>query len=246
VYCLFGISNETDENIVYIGQAGARKNGEGILYRLQEHKRDSEKDYWTEAIVFITSDNSFGPTEISYLENKFCKLATESKRYVVKNRNDPPLGNITKEKECELEEFAEISKMLMGTLGHKVFEPLAPKKPVLTETNNALGISDYVFHVAQSGCNANCKITAEGCVVLSGSAIRKDVVKSCPDYIKKLREKYKKNIDNNDVLKIDLLFNSPSAAAGFVIGGSANGKTAFITEDGKTLKDIEEVDSLNS
>jgi hypothetical protein len=61
-----------------------------------------------------------------------------------------------------------------------------------------------------------------------------------------LREKYKKNIDNNDVLKIDLLFNSPSAAAGFVIGGSANGKTALVTEDRKTLKDIEEVDSLNS
>lgn len=62
----------TGENVVYVGQAGVRKNGEGILFRLQEHKRNPDKDYWTEAVVFTTSNNSFGPTEISYLENRFC------------------------------------------------------------------------------------------------------------------------------------------------------------------------------
>ena len=48
VYFLFGASDKTGKNVVYIGQAGARKNGEGILNRLQEHKRNPEKDYWTE------------------------------------------------------------------------------------------------------------------------------------------------------------------------------------------------------
>ncbi|MHC0037938.1 GIY-YIG nuclease family protein [Pseudoneobacillus sp. C159] len=43
VYFLFGISDTTGENMVYIGQAGARKNGEGILNRLQEHKRNIDK-----------------------------------------------------------------------------------------------------------------------------------------------------------------------------------------------------------
>ena len=108
VYFLFGTSDQTGENVVYIGQAGVRKNGEGILYRLQEHKRNPGKDYWTEAIVFITSNNSFGPTEISYLENRFCKLAMEAKRYIVKNGNDPTSGNITEEKESELEEFIDL------------------------------------------------------------------------------------------------------------------------------------------
>lgn len=72
VYFLFGIDEETNKNLVYIGQAGVRKNGEGILYRLLEHKRNPGKDYWTEAVVFTTSDNSFGATEISYLESRFC------------------------------------------------------------------------------------------------------------------------------------------------------------------------------
>lgn len=95
VYFLFGTSYQTGNNVVYIRQAGARKNGEGILNRLQAHKRNAEKDYLTETIVFTTSNNSFGPTEISYLENRFCNLAMQANRYTIKNGNDPTPGNIT-------------------------------------------------------------------------------------------------------------------------------------------------------
>ena len=37
VYFLFGKDDQTDKSVVYIGQAGIRKSGEGILNRLQEH-----------------------------------------------------------------------------------------------------------------------------------------------------------------------------------------------------------------
>lgn len=67
VYFLFGKDDQTDKNVVYIGQAGIRKNGEGILNRLIEHNRNPKKDYWTEAIAITTSNDSLGPTEISYL-----------------------------------------------------------------------------------------------------------------------------------------------------------------------------------
>jgi hypothetical protein len=79
--------------------------------------------------VFTTSNNSFGPTEISYLENRFCGLALAAKRYNVKNGNDPTHGNITVEKESELEEFVDYARIVMGTLGHRVFEPVAAVKP---------------------------------------------------------------------------------------------------------------------
>lgn len=101
VYFLFGTSDNTGENVAYIGQAGTRKNGEGLLYRLQEHRRNPDKEYWTEAVVFTTSNNSFGPTEISYLENRFCKMAIEANRYLVKNGNDPTPGNLTEETSYE-------------------------------------------------------------------------------------------------------------------------------------------------
>lgn len=62
VYFLFGTDEETGENVVYIGQADVRKNGNGLLGRLLEHKRNPDKDYWTEAVVFTTSNNSLGAT----------------------------------------------------------------------------------------------------------------------------------------------------------------------------------------
>ena len=247
VYFLFGTSDQTGKSVVYIGQAGARKNGEGILNRLQEHKRNPEKDYWTEAIVFTTTNNSFGPTEISYLENRFCSLASEAKRYEVKNGNDPTPGNVTEEKESELEEFIDYAIVIMGTLGHKVFVPLievSTRENLIVEDN-----SEKVFYlkrkIRKSGqvIEAKCKQTNEGFVVLQGSHIEIIDSQSIPTRIKDAR--LNSNVDSNGVLQEDVLFNSPSYAAAFVIGGHVNGLTEWKTIDGKSLKDIENEESLS-
>ena len=108
VYFLFG-TDKADNAVVYIGQAAVRKNGKGLLLRVQEPHNSI--DYWTEAVMFTTTNNSFGPTEISYLENRFCNMAIEAGRYVVKNGNDPNPGNITEETESELEEFIDYAKL---------------------------------------------------------------------------------------------------------------------------------------
>lgn len=242
VYFLFGTSDQTGKNMVYIGQAGARKNGEGILNRLQEHKRNPEKNYWTEAIVFTTTNNSFGPTEISYLENRFCNLAIESKRYEVKNENDPSSGNVTEEKESELEEFIDYARIIMGTLGHKVFVSLTENKQI--DTSNTTNSSEMLFYLKRKSrksgqvIEAMCKQTKEGFVVLQGSHIEIIDSQSIPSRIKDARKNA--NIDDNGILQEDVLFNSPSYAATFVIGGHVNGLIAWKTEDGKTLKEIEQ------
>lgn len=44
VYFLFGVDDQTDNKVVYIGQAGIRKNGEGLLNRILEHNRNPKKD----------------------------------------------------------------------------------------------------------------------------------------------------------------------------------------------------------
>lgn len=243
VYFLFGSSDETGENVVYIGQAGVRKNGEGILYRLQEHKRNPEKDYWTEAVVFTTSNNSFGPTEISYLENRFCAMAMATKRYHVKNGNDPTPGNITEEKESELEEFIDYAKLVMGTLGHKVFEKLAEIKTQSEQSVPSYQDDTLLLYLKRksrksgSTIEARCKQTNEGFVVLKGSRIETIDSDSIPPAIKESRKKAQ--IDENNILQEDVLFGSPSYAAAFVGGGHANGLTEWKTEDGKTLKEIE-------
>ncbi|WP_418612704.1 GIY-YIG nuclease family protein [[Ruminococcus] torques] len=245
VYFLFGTSDETGKGVVYIGQAGARKNGEGILNRLQEHKRNPEKDYWTEAIVFTTSNNSLGATEISYLENRFCNMALAANRYEVRNGNDPTPGNITEEKESEMEEFIDYAKVIMGTLGHKLFEPLG--KPVVnvseSNNNNDAVQGAVALHLARNikkigRIEADGVQTTEGFVVLQGSHIAFVDDNTIPAVIKERRKKA--NIDENGILQEDMLFTSPSYAAMFVIGKSANGLTSWKTSDGKTLKSLEE------
>jgi hypothetical protein len=245
VYFLFGTSDETDDNIVYIGQAGIRKNGEGLLSRLYEHKRNPEKDYWTEAIVFTTSNNSFGPTEISYLENRFCSLAAAADRYIVKNGNDPSPGNITEEKESELEEFIDYAKIVMGALGHKLFVPLTENSRATTILESSK--DDLLLFlkrtIRRSGLviKATCKQTNEGFVVLKGSLIETIDSESIPLKIKERRQKA--NVDENGILQEDILFRSPSYAAAFVIGGHVNGLTEWKTKNGISLKEIENSDS---
>ncbi len=242
VYFLFGTSDETGKGVVYIGQAGARKNGEGILNRLQEHKRNPEKDYWTEAIVFTTSNNSFGPTEISYLENRFCNLALEANRYEVKNGNDPTPGNITEEKESEMEEFIDYAKVIMGTLGHKLFEPISKTVSQAAEGTSAILKDHSNLHLERTikrigKVEADGSQTSEGFVVFKGSHISLADDNTIPAVIKERRKNAL--IDEQGVLQEDMLFTSPSYAAMFVIGKSANGLTSWKTADGKTLKSLE-------
>ena len=238
VYFLFGINEETGENVVYVGQAGARKNGDGILTRLQEHKNNPDKDYWTEAIAFTTSNNTFGPTEISYLENRFCSLANQAKRYIVKNAVEPTKGNITEEKESELEEFIDYAKIIMGTLGHKVFIPLVETSATSADENGTIFTDDLLYCNA-SGAKATGKRTSEGFVVLKGSQISSNLTKSCPDSTLRNRKKYAKNIDENYILTEDILFSSPSAAASFVGGASLSGNVSWHNSQGISLKSID-------
>ena len=239
VYFLFGTSDDTGKGVVYIGQAGARKNGEGILNRLLEHKRNPEKDYWTEAVVFTTSNNSFGPTEISYLENRFCNLAILANRYDVKNGNDPTPGNITEEKECEMEEFIDNAKVIMGTLGHKLFEPVNKETP----ENNSTDQNDAVKLFLKRTKKGAGTVTAEGYqspegfVVLKESHISPEDDDTIFPAIRTRRKEVK--VDTDWVLQEDVLCRSPSFAAMLVIGKHANGLTSWKTKDGRTLKFLE-------
>ena len=59
VYFLFG-DDEGDKPTVYIGQAGIRKNGEGVLFRVAEHLKGNFD--FNEVVSLTTQNNSFGPT----------------------------------------------------------------------------------------------------------------------------------------------------------------------------------------
>lgn len=239
VYFLFG-DDEGDKPTVYIGQASIRKNGEGVLFRVAEHLK-GDFDF-NEVVILTTQNNSFGPTEISYLENKFTNMAIEIDRYKVKNGNDPNPGNVTEEKESELEEYVEYSKMVLGVLGYKIFVPLI--KSNNDDEYNEEELSLYLTRkVKRSNAiiTAKCKRTSEGFVLLSGSLIEEIDAESIPPGIKVMRESCKKNgVIKDGVLTKNILFSSPSYASSFVLGINSNGRTNWKLKNGQPLKEFEE------
>jgi hypothetical protein len=133
----------------------------------------------------------------------------------------------------------DYAKIVMGTLGHKVFEPLFRPTPVMPSADETPYETGEVFAITRSGADAKAVLTSEGMVVLTGSILRKDIVPSCPDSVKAARENNAENINENNALMKDILFRTPSGAGAFVLGAPANGNIEWKTSDGRTLKDIE-------
>lgn len=127
VYFLYGEEIDKERKIIYhlyIGQAGHRKNGQGILSRIQEHK----SKFWTDAIALIDKSNEFGKTEICYLENRFTNIAKNAKgkcpNYVIENGNDPNDGNVIQHKQWALDDFIDGARLIVESLRYDFFLPV--------------------------------------------------------------------------------------------------------------------------
>lgn len=234
VYFLFG--EEDGKQKIYIGQAGSRKNGKGILNRLNEHTRNAEKNFWTETIILTTSDNSFGATEISWLEHKFCNMAIKAERCEVVNGNEPSPGNITEEKLSALEDHVEFAQLVLSAIGYKFFEPPQKNSP-----SPAVKPDEEIFYLPRKikrlgrSIDAKMKRTSTGYKILAGSEIPPLDDSNLSANMKKLRHSVK-IVDGK--LTEDVEFSSPSSAAQFIIGNSINGLLEWKTRDGVPLKNF--------
>ena len=243
IYFLFGRDEDKQKDVTYIGQATTRKNGEGVLLRIQEHTRDTHADYFNDVIILTTQNNSFGPTEISYLENKFTQLAKEAGRYIVKNGNDPNPGNVTEEKESELDEIVENTLMIIGTLGYRVFIPMTKKvSQDLTDNHSTYLYLKRKTKKSNKVIEATYERTTEGFVVLEGSQVEIKDSPYLPASLKEMRQNLiASRVIQDGVLKEKQLFSSPSYAAAFLLGMQTNGRTDWKDQDGRTLKELEEL-----
>lgn len=233
VYLLFGTNEKTGDELAYVGQARERKNGNGVLGRIAEHVGEEKLDYFTHAVVIITSNDSFGPTEISYLENSFYQQALKAARVQVTNGNDPSPGKVTEEKQAELEEFINYAKIAIGSLGYHLFDEVATNTRSVPQTEN-----ESLLFLNSSSASGKGRQTSEGFVVFKGAKLSEGLTASCPDTIKRLREKYANRIENGELTE-DTLFSSPSAAAGFLMGSSANGRLHWRDAQNVSLAELE-------
>lgn len=230
VYLLFG-KHDDGKDQVYIGEA------ESILKRLNQQL--TSKDFWNETIVFISKDENLNKAHIKYLENRLHDIAKAANRYKVDNSVIPTQSSISESDRAEMEEFIEYIKMLVNTLGHKVFEEKREFKPKQKQ--------ETFFIKAARGADGQGEPTSDGFVVFKGSKAAGSTVTSMTSNFVTLRRKL---IDEDVLLNKfeylefaeDYIFISPSTAASIVLGRNANGLTEWKQRDGRTLKEFESND----
>ena len=228
---MFGkAESSTSTPKVYIGEA------ENVYSRLVQHI--SEKEFWNESVVFISKDENLNKAHIKYLESRLFEIATNASRYEIQNGNTPTRSSISEADQAEMEEFIEYVKMLINTMGFKVFEPLVKE---VTEANMQ---AELLYITAARGANGKGNRVSDGFVVFKGSEVASDTAPSFLKGFNTLREELLENeilreIDGKLVFQTDYLFSSPSSAAAVVMGRSANGLVEWKDYSGRDLKSIE-------
>ena len=227
VYFLFG-KDENNVDTIYIGEA------EKMLTRIKQHLKDTV--YWNNCILVVSKDNLLNKAHVKFLENKFYLIAKDSGRAVVINSTIPTRSSISEYDEAMLEEFISNTKLLVNTLGYKVFDTI--EESTIKNEDNSMNFSI----TTTKGVKANGLLVADGFVVLAGSIVTNSTVPSMSPNLKKLRDNlFTKEIINKDnVFNQDHIFTSPSLAAATVLGRNANGRTEWKTQDQKSIQDLEE------
>ena len=114
VYFLLG-KNEENRDTVYIGEA------EKVATRLKQHLREREADYWNDCICIMSKDDLRDKAHVKYLEHQFYQLAQQAGRAIVLNSTVPTCSSLSAYDEAMLKEFISNAKLLVNTLGYKVF-----------------------------------------------------------------------------------------------------------------------------
>jgi hypothetical protein len=226
VYVLAGPSSETGLPEIYIGE------GDPIRPRLESHF--SKKDFWTTAIFFTSKDENLNKAHVQYLEARLIQLAAEAKRCELKNGNAPQPPSLSEADVAEVEGFLDEVLLCFPVIGLSVFEK--PSQPQHKVTQLKISSKSVLALGYES---------IQGFVVTKGSEAVIDEMASIRGFVSQLRKAMLANgiLQNRGqklIFSQDYEFNSPSTAAEFVLGRSANGRTAWLTASGHTLKELQE------
>lgn len=102
------------------------------------------------------------------------------------------------------------------------------------------------LHLA-SRVTAYAYALSDGFLVKKGSQFSATERKSCGNGV---REQRKALLDEGKVVDglfvMDVKFSSPSTAAACIVGGESNGRTMWVNDEGKTLKELQEMELTNN
>lgn len=237
LYMLLGVNIENPEDkMVYIGEAN------NLASRIGQHLSDSNKAFAETIVCFCSKDENLTVSHTKFLEQKVISYLSRSAEYSMVNLKDGNIINLPRMVVDEMETFFDNMQIILPTLG---FSLLHNDNKILT------GKRKETFHLIVSGLRATAMLTSNGIEVMAGSDMKKEETSALSGTYSNLRKTLlEKGIVSEDkgklVFKEKYEFSSPSTAAATILGYSVNGRVAWKNKSGKTLKELEEEDLIQS
>ena len=229
IYILTGSDPTTNAPRAYIGEA------EVIRERLRQHK---SKEFWVSAIVFVSKDENLTKAHVRYLESRLLSEAARVNRFRLE-QNQSGGSKLPESDREDMEVFLSRIRQLLPVLGSDILSPIS--QPDTTAQRGG------VLHCRMKGAQGRGQRTQNGFVVFSGSTAVLEERPSMEKYPYVMAQRKQLIAEGTLIEKGSFLlftkdteFSSPSAAAAVIHGGSANGLIAWKTEDGKSLKQLDE------
>jgi hypothetical protein len=240
VYFLFEARLGDSKPIAYIGES------ENVAERLLTH--DRKKDFWNDVVIFSSKDDNLNKSHIKYLESRLESIAKAADRYQLENGNTPTLSSLSRAEREAMEELLEDIRLVLGTLGYPVLEPLIQSSSTAASSAAApkaaaASADELVFSVHK--LVARGVQTDEGFVLKKGSTASKTNTDSLNTKLVKLKEQLLADgrlLLEDDHLRLteDVLISSSSYAAAIIAGTSRSGPQSWYDANGKSLKELED------
>jgi len=239
VYILFGEDMADEGEEAYIGESIS------IDTRLSYHAFSAKRWGWQEVLIFCRDDSDFSKSHLEYIEEQLILAARNCRirlRNDGKNRRKGASYSIDMAYEKAAGDFVEGVKLVCGSLGYKLFEPLPTVTEVLqppAEEEQLLPAFPVFTTQASDRYNATGRFTGVGktFIVLAGSTIASIEANTIPEAAKEKREELQTSgiVDNNFRFVENFVFPSPAAAACVICGASVSAYVAW-----RGLKDFVE------
>ncbi|MBT1160709.1 MULTISPECIES: GIY-YIG nuclease family protein [Bifidobacterium] len=219
-----GVYYLLDEDHGVLGRVYAGQTTQGLA-RLEDHK--AKKEFWNKAVMFLDGDINIDRDVLDALEAKAIDFVQRNGSYETDNTYLPS-PHVNPYKEQRVEKLHESMLFRMKVLGYD-----------LNRSETAAHVSEG-FHTKKNGISATGKydkVTGRF-TVLAGSEVelRRGIIKNRGAIA--AREQLFGSQKGKAKLDHDVTFASPSTAAVFVLGGSQNGWTEWVNDQGKTLDEV--------
>lgn len=238
VYFLIEKQTTDTGDRTYIGES------ENVVKRLIQ--QDKNQDFWNEVIVFTSKDENLTKSHIKYLESRLTAISIEADRYKIENGNTPTESTLPRADKDAMEEFIHNLRIVLGTLGHRVLEPIKAPLVSVAVVDQSQKLSQFEFTFSIRGLHARGQQTDDGFVLFKDSDISGKISKSMPGRTVAIREKWISEgtiVQNGENFRLtkDSILSSSSYAAVLVAGTSRSGPQSWVDEHGRSLKAVEEL-----